>query len=68
MERMMYTQRITDLIVSANCFPADEVLVDSGYIYIRTIQFVNVIINKVPEVFGSICGIRNLCPLVEIGL
>ena len=64
----MYTQRITDLIVSANSFPADKVLIDGSYIYIRSIQFVNVIINKVPEVFGSICSVRNLCSLVEIGL
>ena len=64
----MYAQRITDLIVPANRFPADEVLIDSGYIYIRTIQFVNVIINKVPEVFGSVCSVRNPCSLVEVGL
>ena len=48
----MYTQRITDLIVSANCFPADKVLIDGSYIYIRSIQFVNVIINKVRKFSG----------------
>lgn len=64
----MYPQRITDLIVSANCFPADKVLIDGSYIYIRTIQFVNVIINEVPEVFGSVCSVGNLRSLIEIGL
>ena len=64
----MYTQRITDLIVSANSFPADKVLIDGSYIYIRSIQFVKVIINKDPEVFASLCRVRKLSYLIEIGL